>query len=289
MLIIASKPGQLGNILFVYSHVIARAIESNLSVADPALDDYADLFPSTRNDLLCRFPAQRSLMRPTARRRRLVYRLFHTMARILGKLKLDLPPMRQITLSDWHSEFNLGEPAFLASLKPRQCVLLRGWLFRDDEAMGKHSHAVRDFLRPHDRNQRNIDELIARARAESDVLIGIHVRHGIIHFANTRKYFYTAHRYAEMMDELVTLFPGKRVSFLICSDWPQDPGIFSRFKVTFGTGDLIEDMYAFARCDYLIGPPSTFTMWSSFYGEVPLNLICSNDQRQILEDFRVQI
>jgi hypothetical protein len=288
MLIIASKPGQLGNILFVYSHVIARAIESNLSVADPALDDYADLFPSTRNDLLCRFPAQRSLMRPTARRRRLVYRLFHTMARILGKLKLDLPPVRQITLSDWHSEFNLGEPAFLASLRPQQWVLLRGWLFRDDEAMSKHSHAVRDFLRPHDRNQRNIDELIARARAESDVLIGIHVRHGIIHFANTRKYFYTAHRYAEMMDELVTLFPGKRVSFLICSDWPQDPGIFFRFKVTFGTGDLIEDMYAFARCDYLIGPPSTFTMWSSFYGEVPLNLICSNDQRQILEDFRVQ-
>ena len=288
MLIIASKPGQLGNILFVFSHIIARAIESNLSVADPALDDYADLFPSTRNDLLCRFPAQRSLMRPTARRRRLVYRLFHTMARILGKLKLDLPPVRQITLSDWHSEFNLGEPAFLASLKPRQCVLLRGWLFRDDEAMSKHSHAVRDFLRPHDRNQRNIDELIARARAESDVLIGIHVRHGIIHFANTRKYFYTAHRYAEMMDELVTLFPGKRVSFLICSDWPQDPSIFSRFKVTFGTGDLIEDMYAFARCDYLIGPPSTFTMWSSFYGEVPLNLICSNDQRQSLEDFRVQ-
>jgi hypothetical protein len=288
MLIIASKPGQVGNILLVYSHVIARAIESNLSVADPALDNYADLFPGTRNDLLCRFPAQRSRMRPTARRRRLVYRLFHTMARILGKLKLDLPPVRQITLEDWHTEFDLGDPAFLASLKPRQCVLLRGWLFRDARAMSKHSDAVRDFFRPHDRNQRNIDELISRARQDADVLIGVHVRHGIIHFANTRKYFYTAHRYAEMMGELVALFPGKRVSFLICSDWPQDPPIFSRFKVAFGTGDLIEDMYALARCDYLIGPPSTFTMWASFYGKVPLNFILRNDQPMAMRGFQVQ-
>lgn len=288
MLIIASKPGQLGNILFVYSHVLARAIESKLSVANPAMDEYADLFPAMQNDLWCRFPARQSRLRPTPRRRRLVYRLFHTMARVLSTLKLDLPWVRQITLRDWHAEFDLGEPAFLASLKPRQSVLLRGWLFRDNEAMARHSRAVRAFLRPHDRNQRNIDELIARARHEADLLIGVHVRHGIIHFANTRKYFYTAQRYAEMMDELVSIFPGKRVGFLICSDWPQDPGVFCRFKVTFGTGDLIEDMYAFARCDYLIGPPSTFTMWSSFYGEVPLNLICTNDQRQNLEDFRVQ-
>ena len=288
MIIVASKPGQLGNILFVYSHVIARAIESNLSVANPALDEYADLFPSTRGDLLCRFPARQSRVGTTARRRKLVYRFFHGVGRILGKLKLDLPPVRQITLRDWHTEFDLGDPEFLAGLKPRQGVLLLGWLFRDPRAMEKHSGAVREFFRPHERNQQNIDELITRARQDSDVLVGVHVRHGIIHFANTRKYFYTAQRYGEMMDELVQLFPGKRVSFLICSDWPQDPKLFSRFKVTFGTGDLIEDMYGFARCDYLIGPPSTFTMWASFYGQVPLNIICRNDQPQALDDFRVQ-
>src|ERR1700693_2799011 len=104
MLIIASKPGQLGNILFVYSHLLARAIESKLSVANPAMDDYADLFPATQNDLWSRFPARRSRLRPTARRRRLVYRLFHTMARVLSALKLDLPWVRQITLRDWHAE-----------------------------------------------------------------------------------------------------------------------------------------------------------------------------------------
>jgi hypothetical protein len=89
------------------------------------------------------------------------------------------------------------------------------------------------------------------------------------------------------MQRLLALFPGKRVAFLICSDWPQDPDTFSKFKVTFGTGDLIEDIYAFARCDYLIGPPSTFTMWASFYGNVPLNFILRNDQRLEMKDFHV--
>ena len=289
MIVIASKPGQLGNILFVYSHVIARAIESNLSVANPALDDYADLFPGTQNDLFCRFPAQRSRIRPTARRRRLVYNLFHTMASVLDKLKVNLPLVRQISLRDWDTIFDLGDPTFLASLKPRQCVLLVGWGFRDEMALTKHAQLSRDCFRPHERNQRNIDELISRARLDADVLIGVHVRHGIIHFANTRKYFYTAHRYGEMMDELIPMFPGKRVAFLICSDWPQDPNMFSRFAATFGTGDLIEDMYSLACCDYLIGPPSTFTMWASFYGKVPLNFILRNDQQMALRDFRLEL
>jgi hypothetical protein len=32
----------------------------------------------------------------------------------------------------------------------------------------------------------------------------------------------------------------------------------------------VEDLYAFAGCDLLVGPPSTFTAWAAFYGEVPL-------------------
>ncbi|MFS8086666.1 MAG: hypothetical protein ACMG6H_13620, partial [Acidobacteriota bacterium] len=134
---------------------------------------------------------------------------------------------------------------------------------------------------------RNIDELISRARQNVDLLIGVHIRHGIIHFANTRKYFYTTHQYAAMMRELPALFPGKRVGFLVCSDWPQDAAIFSGLQVTFGTGDLIEDIYSLARCDYLIGPPSTFTMWASFYGNVPLHFILRADQRLAIEDFYV--
>lgn len=285
MIVIADKPGQLGNMLFLFSHFIGRALESNLTIFNPAFDDYADRFPATQGDLFCRFPARKSRVSGSRFRRKQLFKLSNLTARIVSKLGGNLKFVRAITLHDWVTPFALDSPEFLELARGRKIILVRGWLFRDDASLSKHAAFVKSFFQPPETNLRRIDEVIARARRNSDVLIGVHVRQGIIHFANTRKFFYSGQSYCEMMDELAAMFPGQRVSFLICSDWPQDPRLFSRFDVTFGTGDLIEDMYAFARCDYLIGPPSTFTMWASFYGDVPLNVIQSRDQRLSLEDF----
>jgi len=289
MIVVANNPGQLGNMLYVYSSLIGRAIESDLKLANTALDNYADLFPSTAGDLFCRFPPTTSRIRATRRRRRFIYHLVHFAARILSKLRFDLPFIRQITIRDWVTEINLGDPQFLAAAKPGQLLLLRGWLFRDIPALQKHADAIREFFRPRADYLENVDAVIERARKDVDILVGVHIRQGILYYANVRRYFYPTVRYAEMMDEIVRLFPEARVGFLICSDWPQDPELFSKFRFTFGSNHLIEDMYAFARCDYLIGPPSTFTMWASFYGNVPLNVIRTPDQRQSLEDFQVRL
>src|SRR5262245_4766583 len=211
MLIVADKPGQLGNMLFVYSNLVAWAADKGRVVANPVFEGYADLFPSTCKDLLARYPAAESRLSCTPRRRKLVSEIFRLTGRILANLPIKLPWARQITLADWNATFHLDDQEFLASLKPGQLVFLRGWGFRDRPAVSRQIGAVREFFRPLEKNQRNIDELISRAREDSDLLIGVHIRHGIIHFNNTRKYFYTAHRYAEMMDELVRLFPDKRV------------------------------------------------------------------------------
>jgi hypothetical protein len=40
-------------------------------------------------------------------------------------------------------------------------------------------------------------------------------------------------------------------------------------------GSAVEDLYSLARCDYLLGPPSTFSLWASFYGNVPLHQMAS--------------
>jgi hypothetical protein len=285
MIVIADKPGQLGNMLFLFSHFIGRALESNLKISNPAFDDYAEHYPATQQDLFCRFPARESRFAGSRSLRRKLYSLTNLAVRLLSKMGGKLGFAQSITLHDWVTPYAIDTPEFLELARTRRILMVRGWLFRDVPSLRKHAPFIRKFFQPHDVNQRNIDELILRARHNSEVLIGVHVRQGIIQFANTRKYFYSGKQYAEMMDELKGMFSGRRVSFLICSDWPQDPTLFERFDVTFGTGDLVEDMYAFARCDYLIGPPSTFTMWASFYGNVPLNVIRSREQRLSMEDF----
>lgn len=42
-----------------------------------------------------------------------------------------------------------------------------------------------------------------------------------------------------------------------------------------------------SQCDYLIGPPSTFTGWASYIGNVPLKYIESKNIDFTLEDFKI--
>src|SRR2546430_4165529 len=109
MIVVANKPGQLGNMLFVYSNLIARAIESDLKVANTALDDYADLFPATSRDLMCRFPPVASRIRCTPLRRRLIYHTFHFITRVLSRLRLELPFIRQKTFRERSEERRVGK------------------------------------------------------------------------------------------------------------------------------------------------------------------------------------
>jgi hypothetical protein len=54
-----------------------------------------------------------------------------------------------------------------------------------------------------------------------------------------------------------------------------------------GTGHLIEDLYSLAQCDFLAGPPSTFTLWASFYGKVPLYMAKDIHKVPSLSDFQI--
>jgi len=58
-------------------------------------------------------------------------------------------------------------------------------------------------------------------------------------------------------------------------------------KTVFADEDLITDMYSLAKADYIIGPPSTFTMWASFYGSVPLLVIDNRKENILLSDFKI--
>ncbi len=87
------------------------------------------------------------------------------------------------------------------------------------------------------------------------------------------KYFYEIDEYVKLMQAAERLFPFGKVCFLICSNADLRAEDFADFNFTFGTNHFVEDMYSFARCDYLIGPPSTYTMWASYYGKVPLYMI----------------
>jgi hypothetical protein len=275
MIVVASKPGQLANLLFLSAQFIACARENHFTLVNPAFEDYARYFETTRRDLFCRYPPRKSLLPASAALRRILYRICYYAGRLLVRTGAETRFLRAIAL-DWEERFYLGDAQFRASLAAhRQLIFAQGWLFRDDEALSRQAVEVRRFFEPLIEHRERVASLVERAREGAEVLVGVHIRQGDYRTHLGGKYFYELDVYAALMERVeASLGAGeRRVRFLVCSNEPQGSEALSRLDWTAGTGHLVEDLYALAACDYILGPPSTFTMWASFYGEVPLYLV----------------
>ena len=77
------------------------------------------------------------------------------------------------------------------------------------------------------------------------------------------------------------------MAFLLCSNEELNYADFAGLQVHSATGHFVEDLYALAACDLVLGPPSSYSMWASFYGQVPLLHLEHADQPVSLPDFQV--
>ena len=285
MIIIVQPIGHLCNRLVLFAHLIAFAREHRLTLVNLAFEEFAPLFPSTQDDLLCRYPPALSRLprvKPTGTRRRRLFRLGMRLMRDAeaGRLPPLFLPCR---LPDGQA-FALD--AAFAETARRRVVLLGGWLFRSG-SLAEHAPAVRDFFRPAPTVEDAARQAVQSARAGHDLLIGVHRRGGDYSHFEGGRYYYTPAQYAAFLARASALFAPRRPAFLFCSNEPTDPGVFADLPVTFGPGGQMEDLYALSGCDYLIGPPSTFTSWASFYGSVPLCHVIHPDMAFTREDFHL--
>ncbi len=286
MLVIVQPVGHLCNRLILFAHLVAFARKYRLMLVNLAFEEFAPLFPATQGDLLCRYPPALPLLprvKPTAPRRRRLFRLGMRLMRDAeaGRLPPLFLPCR---LPDGQA-FSLD--AAFAGLARRRVVLLGGWLFRDAGSLAEEAPAVRPFFRPQASVEEAAQQAVRSARAGYDLLIGVHRRGGDYSHFEGGRYYYTPAQYAALLARTTALFAPLRPAFLFCSNEPLEAAAFAGFPVTFGLGDQMEDLYALAACDYLIGPPSTYTTWASFYGQVPLCHVMHPDMAFTRDDFHL--
>lgn len=284
MVIIANKSGKLGNRLILFAHFIACALENNVTVINPAFDEYAGFFRTTGQDLFCRYPPKRFVIGGSEGVRRLIYYFVYYLTRLLARSRFRCRWVETIVL-DWEDKFSLESAEFLDTISRKWLVLTQGWQFRTKTLFIKQANNIREFFRPVESHERNIAELLQRVRKECDILLGVHIRQGDYKSFQNGRYFFGTEQYVALMKQVEALFKNKRVGFMVCSDEEQLPLVFSGLQVFFGTGQPLEDMYILAGCDYIMGPPSTFSMWASFYGEVPLCQFKDVNRSMTIEDF----
>ena len=287
MIIVIGKTGQTANRLFLFAHLVAFAAEHHLTVSNLAFDEYGPYFEGTHRDVFSRFPARTSLPAPTKARRRFLYKIVLRLLTLCQKSRLSLPfaALLHITEAE-HCE--LASPEFQDALHGRPLLLLSGWRFRDLALFDKHADRIRRFFQPVAPHAGNVEALIRSCREGADVLIGVHIRRGDYKEFLGGRYFYDHQGYAGLMRRAQALFPGRRVRFLLCSNEPVPAESFQDFDYRLSTNHLVEDMYSLAGCDYLLGPESTYTMWASFYGQVPLYQVYALGQAFTRDSFTVR-
>jgi hypothetical protein len=270
MIIIARSYGQLGNRLFLYAHMIAAARAHGVSLANPCFADYAHLFPATCGDLWCRYPRVAPTgAPPSLRKRRALAKSLYVSARCLGALGLNRSPLSIVRLRGDES-CDLASDSFADLAQRSRHLMALGWLFRSETLLAQHADAVRHHFQISSRHNDNVREAISTLRQRADFVVGVHIRHGDYATYLDGKYFFTTQQYAAAMRRIAQQLPDQRVAFLVCSNSSLNRRDFGELDVQFGPGHIIEDMYCFAETDLLIGPPSTYTGWASFFGKVPL-------------------
>jgi hypothetical protein len=279
----------------LFANFIAFAHQHGHRVVNCTFHTYADFFETTRRDIYCRFPAPRrkSLLdrvpglAVALRKTRLLYHLTRA-ASVLNE-KFPLPGAAAITLRERNGQdiADLDGPELQSRIGDARMVFVYGWNFRAPQAMRRHSQVVRDYFRPVQHYEDSSQKLAERLRHGAEILLGVHIRQGDYRHWRGGKYYFPVSRYAAWMSEFAQQFPDRRVSFLVCSDEARNQNEFPGLRVTFGTDAPVTDLCALAKCDYIIGPVSSFSQWASFYGNKPLFHLREANAVLELNQFRV--
>ena len=275
MLIFCNKCGQLGNRLFAFAHLIANAATNDYLVINLSFDEYARFFETTGNDLFCRYPARRSWVVSDSLRSALFVfnKVIFKLLRITNFHRSYLHHLEVADLPEYKFReekfFDMNNSKFVDEAT-RKAIFVFGRFFRDYSNMERQQSLIREYFRPNIEIRRHIDSCYKRIKKTADIVVGVHIRKGDYKEFSDGKYFYPDEVYFQVMSQLVKERRDKKVTFAICSNEAINVKNFYPLNVFLGPGHFVEDIFFLAECDYILGPPSTFTQWASFYGNKPL-------------------
>lgn len=284
-LIVTKRTGRLGNRLTVSAHCLAAARERGWVLLNASLEHYAEYFVGPRADaMLCGAP--RPDAAPTmAITRRIAYASGRVIWQTSKLLEL-IPGTPVATARALSREYLDLRPVVTAAEQRRARLLaLQGYHFRHHPWARRHADAIRAYFEPLPAIREEAEAAIAAVRALADVVVGVHIRHGDYAKHLDGRFFYSIPTYLRLMRECQKLLAPQRVGFIILSNAAHEAYEFAEFDATPGPGGLVSDLHTMSLCDRIIGPPSSYSSWAAFYGQVPIARVQQPDQPLTPADF----
>ena len=288
MVIYFHKAGQLANRLFAASHLLANAKENDYQLLLLSLNEYASFYKGIKN---------RKMLGAFA------YAVSVALFKFCIKAKIKESFFHQIIIAEI-PEFSFGEKVtyhwdakdyydlrsaeFLEAAKKKPITILFGRFFRDYQAIEDQKDVVRKFFTPTNRITNEVGIFLSGLRGKDCVLVGVHIRKGDYRYFKSGKYNYSIEQYMGILNSIFHSVFREKAVYVICSNEHVDINTLEMpYKIYKHEGTPQEDLYCLSCCDYIIGPPSTFSLWASFLKSVPLYHIRNTEREIQVEDFAV--
>lgn len=160
-------------------------------------------------------------------------------------------------------------------------IFVSGWDFRVTNLVYQYRDYFAQKYTPINLNSEEYNN-IKNKFADYDLKVGIHIRRGDYKGWNNGRFFYEDEVYNDKIEQFYNLFPNKKILFIIFSN--EEITLKPNHDYLISKCQWYEDHSLLSLCDYIIGPPSTFTLWSSFIGNVPLMWIKNSNDKVIIND-----
>ena len=170
-------------------------------------------------------------------------------------------------------------------------VLAKGWFVRYYDLFDKYRDEIVRLFEFSPKVRRRAERRLATTHPDA-VRVGVHIRRGDYATWSGGHYYYTDEQYLTTIKQFTQLMNEKKVEVFICGNDPKLDRLYYRRmlgaeNVHFPDGKPAEDLCLFSQCDYLIGPPSTFTLVASMYRDTPLHWIVDVNAPLSLDSFQL--
>lgn len=264
--------GQLGNQLSVLAHLVGFSMEHNYSLYFPWSSEVTSALNIDRISRE-RITFSSMLATPIASwlaRSVLKIIFLNRNVRVLNLLIINRPIQ---------STFELINPS------PPRIIIVTTWFFRSYAEVKRQKDFIRYLL------QLNVGSLCAAKTRLADftsnnpgcTLVGVHVRRGDYSKWQGGKYYFHLDDYYSFMSVLSLQIPN--ALFVICSNENFEFENPSKLRITYSKGNALADLFLLSSCEYILGPPSTFSGWAAFAGNSNILFVQNKNQAVSADSF----
>ena len=182
-------------------------------------------------------------------------------------------------------------------------IVVSGWFVRYYDLFLKYRQEICDLFRIDEqytepvRIDEQYTEPVKEKMKHSSLLtplkLGVHIRRGDYAQWHDGKYCYDDEVYARHINRFAELHPDKDVHvYLSTNDASVTEERYQQFcphvHIHHLQGNAPEDLFMLSECDYLMGPPSTFSLVAAMYRDIPLyRMDTANAEDMTAEGFKL--